>query len=46
MRNPAAAARYRIGYLSEDRKQFGLLVEQEVNANIGLSALRERFRNG
>ena len=42
--NPADAAKHRIGYLSEDRKQFGLLVEQEVNANIGLSALRERFQ--
>jgi ribose transport system ATP-binding protein len=42
--NPADAAKHRIGYLSEDRKQFGLLLEQEVNANIGLSAMRERFQ--
>ena len=42
---PADAARHRIGYLSEDRKQFGLLLEQEVNANIGLSALAERFQS-
>src|SRR3954451_19469852 len=42
--DPADAARHRIGYLSEDRKQFGLLLEQEVNANIGLSALAERFQ--
>jgi ribose transport system ATP-binding protein len=42
--NPADAAKHRIGYLSEDRKQFGLLLEQEVNANIGLSALEERFQ--
>jgi ribose transport system ATP-binding protein len=41
---PAEAAKHRIGYLSEDRKQFGLLLEQEVNANIGLSALQERFQ--
>ena len=45
IRNPADAAKHRIGYLSEDRKQFGLLLEQEVNANIGLSALRERFQS-
>jgi ribose transport system ATP-binding protein len=45
IRNPAEAAKHRIGYLSEDRKQFGLLLEQEVNANIGLSALRERFQS-
>jgi ribose transport system ATP-binding protein len=43
VRHPADAAKHRIGYLSEDRKQFGLLLEQDVNANIGLSALRERF---
>ena len=42
--SPAEAAKHRIGYLSEDRKQFGLLLEQEVNANIGLSALAERFQ--
>ena len=41
---PADAAKHRIGYLSEDRKQFGILLEQEVNANIGLSALTERFQ--
>jgi ribose transport system ATP-binding protein len=45
IRHPADAAKHRIGYLSEDRKQFGLLLEQEVNANIGLSALRERFQS-
>ena len=44
IRSPADAAKHRIGYLSEDRKQFGLLLEQEVNANIGLSALQERFQ--
>ncbi|HEX5510462.1 MAG TPA: ATP-binding cassette domain-containing protein, partial [Actinomycetales bacterium] len=43
IKSPAEAAGYRIGYLSEDRKQFGLLLEQEVNANIGLSALSELF---
>jgi ribose transport system ATP-binding protein len=42
--NPAEAARHRIGYLSEDRKQFGLLVDREVSDNITLSALRERFQ--
>src|SRR4051812_19437023 len=43
--NPAEAAKHRVGYLSEDRKQFGLLLEQEVSANIGLSALAERFQS-
>ena len=44
IRNPADAARHRIGYLSEDRKHFGLLLEQEVSANIGLSSLHELFQ--
>ncbi|TDC27728.1 sugar ABC transporter ATP-binding protein [Streptomyces sp. 8K308] len=41
--NPADAARLGIGYLSEDRKRFGLLLEQDVKANIVLSTLRDRF---
>jgi ribose transport system ATP-binding protein len=43
VRNPADAARLGIGYLSEDRKRFGLLLEQDVKANIALGALREQF---
>jgi ribose transport system ATP-binding protein len=42
--SPAEAARHRIGYLSEDRKHLGLLLDQDVNANIGLSSIRERFQ--
>ncbi len=41
--SPADAARYRIGYLSEDRKQFGLLLGQDVNANITVGSLAEQF---
>jgi len=43
IRNPADAARLRIGYLSEDRKRLGLLPEDGVDTNIALGALRERF---
>jgi ribose transport system ATP-binding protein len=43
IRHPADAARLRIGYLSEDRKHFGLLLEHDVSTNITLSALAERF---
>jgi ribose transport system ATP-binding protein len=43
--NPAEAAKHRLGYLSEDRKQLGLLLEQDLNSNIGLSSLRERFQS-
>ena len=32
-----------IGYLSEDRKHLGLLLEHDVAANITLSSLAERF---
>lgn len=41
--NPADAAKYRIGYLSEDRKHFGLLLDQDINLNISLSSLAEKF---
>ena len=41
--SPAEAARHRIGYLSEDRKHLGLLLEQDVTANVALPALAERF---
>ncbi|MHA6620437.1 sugar ABC transporter ATP-binding protein [Pseudonocardia sp. DLS-67] len=43
--SPAEAAKHRIGYLSEDRKHLGLLLEQDVNANIGLSSIREKFQS-
>ncbi len=42
---PAEAAKHRIGYLSEDRKHLGLLLDQDVNANIGLSSIREKFQS-
>lgn len=41
--NPADAAKHRIGYLSEDRKRYGLLLEQDVAANIVLSAVSELY---
>lgn len=41
--SPAVAARLRIGYLSEDRKNLALLLGQPVSHNIALSALAERF---
>lgn len=43
VRNPAAAAALRIGYLSEDRKHFGLLLNQTVSSNIALSSLSTLF---
>ncbi len=43
VRNPADAARLRIGYLSEDRKHLGLLLEQDVAANVALTSVAEHF---
>ncbi|MGW8376596.1 sugar ABC transporter ATP-binding protein [Streptomyces sp. ODS28] len=45
VRNPADAARHRIGYLAEDRKNLGLMLDEDVNANIGLGALGELFQS-
>ncbi|GAA5164888.1 sugar ABC transporter ATP-binding protein [Pseudonocardia eucalypti] len=42
--DPATAARLGIGYLSEDRKQLGLIVEQTVAENIALSSLARSFQ--
>ena len=43
---PAAAARMGICYLSEDRKQLGVLVGQSVRDNISLPSLRAFSRFG
>ncbi|WP_035768397.1 sugar ABC transporter ATP-binding protein [Arthrobacter castelli] len=43
--NPAAAASLGIGYLSEDRKHLGLLLDRNVKENIALSSLG-RFSGG
>ena len=39
--NPAVAAGLGIGYLSEDRKRFGVVLEQSVSANIILNTLSD-----
>ncbi|HEV7650611.1 MAG TPA: sugar ABC transporter ATP-binding protein [Actinophytocola sp.] len=41
--HPADAVRHGIGYLSEDRKRYGLLLEKDVKANVTLGALRDKF---
>ena len=43
IRTPAKAAALGIGYLSEDRKHLGLLLEQDITANITLPSVAERF---
>jgi len=37
--NPADAVAAGMGYLSEDRKRYGLLLDQHVSANLALSSL-------
>ncbi|WP_394551571.1 sugar ABC transporter ATP-binding protein [Agromyces sp. MMS24-JH15] len=39
--NPADAAKLGIGYLSEDRKQLGVLLERSVRENIVLASMRD-----
>ncbi|MEA5055471.1 MAG: sugar ABC transporter ATP-binding protein [Propionicimonas sp.] len=41
IRTPADAVRHGIGYLSEDRKQFGLLLDQDVKSNAVMAAMRD-----
>ena len=41
IREAADAVRAGIGYLSEDRKQFGLLLEQDIKANTVMAAMRD-----
>ena len=40
IRNPHDAVRHGIGYLSEDRKQFGLMTSKDVQSNIALASLK------
>ncbi|GAB3463317.1 sugar ABC transporter ATP-binding protein [Actinophytocola sediminis] len=44
--NPADAVSHGIGYLSEDRKRYGLLLDKDVKTNVTLGALRTRFTSG
>lgn len=41
IREAADAVQAGIGYLSEDRKQFGLLLEQDIKANTVMAAMRD-----
>ncbi|MFL6666936.1 MAG: sugar ABC transporter ATP-binding protein [Burkholderia ambifaria] len=46
IRTPADAVAHGIGYLSEDRKHFGLAVGMDVQNNIALSSMRRFVRRG
>lgn len=43
IKNPYDAVKYGLGYLSEDRKRFGLLVDMDVKMNIAVASY-QRFR--
>lgn len=45
-KNPAEAAALGIGYLSEDRKELGILVDQDVKENIALPSLTRFVKRG
>ncbi|MBW5447797.1 ATP-binding cassette domain-containing protein [Cohnella sp. CFH 77786] len=44
IKQPSDAVRHGIGYLSEDRKRFGLLVDMDVQTNVAISSYA-RFRH-
>ncbi|WP_028548831.1 sugar ABC transporter ATP-binding protein [Paenibacillus sp. UNC451MF] len=44
IKQPHHAVRHGIGYLSEDRKQFGLMVDMDVQTNITIGSL-EKFNH-
>ncbi|QTH45002.1 sugar ABC transporter ATP-binding protein [Cohnella sp. LGH] len=46
IRSPYDAVRAGIGYLSEDRKRFGLLVDMDVKTNVAVASLRGFTRLG
>jgi len=46
VRNPADAVRHGIGYLSEDRRRYGLLLDQDLVRNVMLSSLPGMTRAG
>ncbi|PEM46288.1 sugar ABC transporter ATP-binding protein [Bacillus wiedmannii] len=41
IKSPTDAVQHGIGYLSEDRKQFGLLVGMDVKTNIAMAAMKD-----
>ncbi|MBS4207981.1 sugar ABC transporter ATP-binding protein [Bacillus sp. FJAT-50079] len=44
--NPTTAVKNGIGYLSEDRKQFGLLVDMDVKSNMSMTTMRNYAKTG
>ena len=45
IRSASDAVKYGIGYLSEDRKQYGLLLDKDISFNTGMAAM-DHFTKG
>lgn len=41
IKNPAAAAKLGIGYLSEDRKRYGLMLDRSITDNVVITVLQQ-----
>ncbi|MFF2446637.1 sugar ABC transporter ATP-binding protein [Neobacillus sp. NPDC058068] len=46
MKRPFDAVQNGIGYLSEDRKQYGLMLEMDVKANVAIAAMQDYVNMG
>lgn len=46
IKNPTDAVRNGIGYLSEDRKHFGLLIDMDVKSNMTLPTMKDYSSSG
>lgn len=46
IKSPAEAVKQGVGYLSEDRKQYGLLVDMDVKSNIALPSIKDCQTSG
>jgi ribose transport system ATP-binding protein len=46
VKSPYDAVQYGIGYLSEDRKRFGLMIDMDVKTNIAVASLKKFKRWG
>jgi ribose transport system ATP-binding protein len=46
IKSPVDAVQQGIGYLSEDRKQYGLMLEMDVKANVAIATMENFFTTG
>lgn len=46
IKSPTDAVQHGIGYLSEDRKQYGLMLEMDVKANVAIASMKDFLNVG